>query len=175
MGATEVVGWVAQTVPACLLLFAGLAKVRRPSTLAQVITRLGAPSGLAVQVAWFVVAAELVTGTALLVAAGAVWPRIAAAVLATGFAAAGLRAMTAKMHVRCACFGDGESMLGRRQVLALPGWLAVLLIAQYVDVTGGTQGGLAVLAGVLAAGFALRLWRSLPLLQDVRADRVALS
>lgn len=53
------IGWVAQTIPACLLLFAGLAKLRRPGTPAQVIARLGAPSRTARQVAWIVITAEL--------------------------------------------------------------------------------------------------------------------
>ncbi|GAA1586261.1 hypothetical protein GCM10009804_47990 [Kribbella hippodromi] len=175
MDGTAFIGWIAQAIPACLLLFAGLAKLRRPETLAQVFTRLGAPSRTASQVAWLVIAAELTFGTALLVAAGAVWPRVGAALLAIGFALAGLRAMTAKLHVRCACFGDGQATLGKRQLLALPGWLIALAVAQLVDVNGNVQGGLGVLAGALTVGFAVRLLRNLAFLRDVRADRVALT
>lgn len=175
MGAAGAFGSIAQLSLACVLTFSGLSKAGRPRALSRVIAELESVESVPLATAWVVIAAELATGSMLVLAPVSVWPRAGAAVLACLFAIAGLRAVTSGLRLRCECFGSGGGALGWHQVLALPAWLGLLAVAQMAGLSWERDTGLAVLASMLYAGFIFRFVRGLPRLRDVHADRVALS
>jgi DoxX len=108
---------------AAVLLWAGLEKARRPSSLASTLRELGLPRPQTV--AALVIAAELLVALGLIVWSDSLVTVAGVVALATVFALAGLVAVLQDRTVRCGCFGpfDGGS-LGRSQVAALPLWLA---------------------------------------------------
>lgn len=111
-------------VIACaVLLWAGLEKIRAPSSLAVTIRALGGPPRFAAITAFIVPIAELVTVILVITGAPAYLPAGLFVVLGVAFAAAGLRAIGSRTAIPCACFGVSEHRLGWRQVAALPLWL----------------------------------------------------
>lgn len=111
-------------VLACaVLVWAGLEKIRAPSSLAATIRALGGPSRLATITALVVPIAELVTAVFVVTGAPAYLPAALFAILGTAFAAAGLRATGSRTAIACSCFGVSERRLGWPQLAALPLWL----------------------------------------------------
>lgn len=167
-------GAAAQLAFGGTLLTAGLSKVTSEGRLREVLAALGSPAPAARAGAPAVVIAEMVVGTALLLSPGAWWPRAAAAALAVGFAGAGAVAVSTDKKIACACFGaGGHGMLGRRQIVALPVWLAAALVAQWSPPswTGAAGGG--VLVAVLLAGCAVRAGLTVKVWLAALADRHA--
>jgi hypothetical protein len=111
-------------VIACaVLVWAGLEKIRAPSSLAATVRALGGPPRFATISALIVPIAELVTVILVVAGAPAYLPAALFAVLGTAFAAAGLRAIGSRTEIPCACFGVSERKLGWPQVAVLPLWL----------------------------------------------------
>jgi hypothetical protein len=163
---------------AVLLLLAGVAKVARPSSTADLLfslrmPRLGFPSGEAQAVALGVV--EIGLGIAALAIGGAVTAGIVG-VFYVGFAAAVVRALMVGAP-SCGCFGRAESPPTRIHVAGNVSLAAVSFIAiggttplevMGDQVAGGV--GFVVLVGVLA-GLFLVLFTALPEAMAARRPR----
>ncbi|MGW2220294.1 hypothetical protein ACWCSD_35355, partial [Nonomuraea sp. NPDC001684] len=74
----------------------------------------------------------------------------------------------------CGCFGNGGAVLGWRQVLYLPLWLALAVLAEANPPTWTGQEGLLGLAVALLAMVAWKLRAELRLLRPLREDRMVL-
>jgi hypothetical protein len=105
------------------LTWAGLEKARDRAPLAATLAALGLPRRLATPGAIAVPAVELGTVLCVVLAAPVPIAAVLFAGLGIGFAAAGVRALTAKRVITCACFGSSERRLGWFQVVTLPLWL----------------------------------------------------
>ena len=170
-----VLAGLAQLVLAGVLTLSALSKSYRPSRFGMTLRELGLPRGLSTSGAAVLIVAELATGVTLVVAPGAGWPRVAVLVLAVGFAGAGAWALATGRRVACHCFGPGQhTTLGVRQLVVLPGWLALCGLAQVEPPTWTAAQGLGLLAFIVFGGSAVRLVRAWPLWQDLRADRISL-
>ena len=111
-------------VIACaVLMWAGLEKIRSPSSLAASIQALGGPPRFATIAAVIVPVAELATVTFVVAGVSPYLPAALFAVLGVAFATAGARAMQSRAEVACACFGTSERRLGWPQLAGLPLWL----------------------------------------------------
>lgn len=172
--AQVLVGWLAQLVLAFVFTLSALAKASRPSKFVTTFEQLGLASQLAVWAAGSVITGELVVGVALGVGPMLVWPRAMGGVLAAGFAGAGVWALRSRRRVSCYCFGPGQHReLGKRQVAALPGWLALCLLAQILRPSWPAALGWIVLALMLLMAAAVRLIGAWPLWRELRFDRIA--
>ncbi|MBU2697569.1 MauE/DoxX family redox-associated membrane protein [Pimelobacter sp. 30-1] len=162
-----------------VFLGAATAKLERPSLFAATLRDLGVRSERLVRAgALLVPLSELGTGAALVLRPGAMVGVLAALTLALGFAGTGIVAMTRRHAVRCSCWGarSARSVLGIRQVAALPLWLlALALVARPgAGASWSAAQGLAVLAGlVLALLVAPRTVRVVRLAREVAAQRRA--
>ena len=97
-----------------LLLVAGASKVRRPDTMADVLSTIGVASPRA---PLFLGLVEILIGATALVFGGFVlWGSITAFYLA--FAALIALLIRNDVEVSCGCFGQHSTPVGRRQVLA---------------------------------------------------------
>lgn len=162
------------TIGCAVLMWAGLEKARDRRPLASTLAGLGASPGLAGIVSLAVPAAEL--GTVAVVVAGGLrylsgWVFIA---LGVGFAAAGALSKLTDRQVACACFGSTATVLGWRQLAALPLWMITGLAAMRLP--GYTiRDRLAVLATGLVA---ITVLRAVPAIRGglaARADRRGLA
>jgi hypothetical protein len=167
----DVLAAAAQVALAAVLLVAASAKAGSLPSFAATVRALGVP--LPGPAAVSVVVAEAVAATGLLGWPGAAWPRLLTGLLALAFAAAGASALARRRTIACACFGGGgQGRLGRRQLLALPVWLAALALS--TRVTGwSVTAGLAGLAAVALAAASLRAAAIVPTWRVLRADRIA--
>lgn len=172
--AAALLGTAAQLALGGALLIAGLAKVTSVRRLQDVLAALRFPAGVTRGGAHALVVAEAAVGSALLLSPQTWWPRASAALLAAGFAGAGLIALSTGEQITCACFGAGtHGILGRRQVAWLPIWLAAALVAQWFPPSWTASGGGGVLAAVLLAGCAVRAGVTVRLWLAALADRHA--
>lgn len=174
--ALNFVGGLALLVLCGLFMIASLSKVSMVHGFASTLQQLGLAERLAVPVGVAVIVAEFTVGTTLALTPESPWPRIGAATLVTGFAAAGIVAISTGRKVLCHCVGAGRrGTLGKAQILALPVWLALCVVAELFSPSWETATGALLLTGLLLSGVAWRLFRFLPLFRDVRADRIAFS
>lgn len=168
-------GMVAQLLLAAIFVLSSLSKARRPADFAATLSGLGLPSAAARLGALAVIAAEFVIGVVLSIAPEMAWPRVAVTVFAFLFAGAGVWALRTGRRLACACFGPGHSsVLGWRQILALPLWLVLVATAQLAGGSWDTAQGLAAVAGVLLLAGLAGLVRLTPMWRVLRADRAAL-
>jgi hypothetical protein len=116
-----------------------------------------------------------VIGIALSIAPQVAWPRAAVTVFTILFAASGVWALQTGRRIACACFGPGHSsVLGWRQISALPLWLLLVATAQLAGVSWAPAQGLVAVVGVLLLAGVARLVRLTPMWRVLRADRAAL-
>ncbi|MEU0568859.1 MauE/DoxX family redox-associated membrane protein [Nonomuraea sp. NPDC005983] len=173
VNAAVVTGAAAQVVLIVVFLIAALSKIITHHELGQTIARLG-PAALARHAAIAVISAEMLAVTGLAVAPSALWPRVLIALLALVFAGAGIRALGRGEKIKCGCFGDSGAVLGWRQVLYLPLWLALAALAEGSPPTWTGQEGLLGLAVALLALVAWKLRAELRVLRPLREDRMVL-
>jgi hypothetical protein len=159
-----------------LLLLAGVEKLRAPRAFGDTLAALGVPRTTRPALGVGVPAAEIGTATALLLAPSARWPSAAVLLLAAGFAVAGMLALRVPGGVACSCLGGtGDGRLGRRQVLALPLWVAAVVVVGLDPPRWSPSSGAAVLAGLGLAYGALRARETVGAWLAARADRRALA
>lgn len=174
MTGTSLLGAAAQVCLATVLAYSSLSKVPAFGAFGDVLRRLGAGRSAAPAAA-LVVAGELLAAVALLAAPAAAWPRLLVALLAAGFAAAGVRALLMRERVHCNCFGagGGGAALGVRQLVLLPGWLAAAAAAQAWAPHWSAEEGLAGLAALLLAFSARHLPQGVRAWRGLKDDRAA--
>ncbi|MFI6458342.1 MauE/DoxX family redox-associated membrane protein, partial [Streptosporangium amethystogenes] len=114
-------------------------------------------------------------GPGLAVAPFATWPRVLIALLALAFAGAGIRALGSGEKIKCGCFGNSGAVLGWRQLLYLPLWLALAALAQAGPPAWTGEEGLLGLAVALLVLVAWKLRAELRLLRPLREDRMVIS
>ncbi|MFI6458213.1 MauE/DoxX family redox-associated membrane protein [Streptosporangium amethystogenes] len=164
-------GVVGQGALIAIFLVAALSKILTHRDLTQTISKLGL-SAVARPATLLVIGAELLAVTALTIMPSATWPRVLVVLLALSFAGAGIRALGVKEKIRCGCFGGGEAVLGRRQVLYLPLWLGLAVVAEYAPPSWSADEGLAGLATLLLALVAWKLLAEVRLWRVLRGDRM---
>jgi uncharacterized membrane protein YphA (DoxX/SURF4 family) len=157
-----------------VLLVSGLEKLRAGSGFREVVRALGFE---AVTFWWLAVCgAELGTAALQVLPVPRGLSSAAVACLGLIFAYAGARAIRRGADVRCACYGDlgGTARLGRRQILAVPAWLALAAGALLWAPVTAQQRSTVILLALLAvsAGYAVMLRRAT---LGARANRTALA
>jgi hypothetical protein len=168
-----VLGVAAQIALIAIFTVAALSKILTFRDLGRTIGRLGL-TAVAEKAAIAVIAAELVAVTGLTVLPSATWPRALIAPLAVAFAGAGIRALGIKEKIKCGCFGNGGAVLGWRQLLDLPLWLALAVLAEASPPSWNTEQGLGGLAALLLALVAWKLVAELRLWRPLREDRIVI-
>lgn len=171
--AAVVAGVAAQVVLIVVFLIAALSKIITHHELGQTIAQLG-PAALGRPAAIAVISAEMLAVTGLAVAPSAWWPRVLIVLLALAFAGAGIRALSRGEKIKCGCFGNSGAVLGWRQVLYLPLWSALAVLAEASPPTWTGQEGLLGLAVALLAMVAWKLRAELRVLRPLREDRLVL-
>lgn len=110
---------------ASVLLWAGLEKARSPISVASAMHQLGVPRNVVRSAAALLIAIELAVALGLIFEPGSPATLAGLVVLSTGFAVAGIIAVARDEAIHCSCFGPtGDAYLGKRQLVALPFWLA---------------------------------------------------
>ncbi|MEZ5383614.1 MAG: hypothetical protein R2754_17670 [Microthrixaceae bacterium] len=142
-----------------LLLVAGASKIRRPESMAPVLTELGLRGDRG---AVGIGVAEIVAGAAGLVVGGGVpWGMVAALYLAFALLVGHLWRSGAT--VECGCFGQRSTPVGPRQVAADLGTAVLAAVGVWRDVPGLVDAGLGVgrsaayVVGMSAGVWALRV------------------
>lgn len=120
-----------------------------------------------------VIAVEATLAT-LLVAPLPGWsaPAFVAALFA-GFGVVGAVASTRESPVRCSCFGAGSAALGKRQVLMVPLWIIVCLVASLHPPESPDKALLLITIAALAAS-SMAARRALPEFRQLRRLRAAI-
>ncbi len=160
-------------VMASALLWAGLEKAGRLSSVAGTLHQLGMPESGARVVAPLVVAVELSVALGLIFRPRSIATLTGVLALAAAFAISGLIALRRKEKIRCGCFGPhGSAHLGKNQLAALPVWFGAVTL---VWLNGPTHSSdwqsasrLAVVALMMAT---LRGVSSLRAAHEARGDR----
>jgi len=100
-----------------VFLTASITKCRDAAAFAKTIRRIGVTRGFAPTVAWLIIAYEAAVG--ILFASGifSVISTIAALVLLILFAVVSIRALILRQKIRCNCFGESASFLGKETLL----------------------------------------------------------
>ncbi|WP_188195495.1 MauE/DoxX family redox-associated membrane protein [Nonomuraea sp. SYSU D8015] len=163
----------AQAILILVFLVAALSKIITHRELGQTIARLG-PAALARQGTIAVISAELLAVTGLTAFPSATWPRGLIALLALVFAGAGIRALSSGEKIKCGCFGNGAAVLGWRQVLYLPLWLALAAMAEMRPPNWTGEEGLLGLAVALLVLVAWKLRAEWRVWRPLREDRLAI-
>ncbi|MGI5286145.1 MauE/DoxX family redox-associated membrane protein [Nonomuraea polychroma] len=166
-------GAAAQAILIMVFLVAALSKILTHRELGQTIARLG-PAALARQGAIAVIVAELLAVAGLATIPSATWPRALIALLALAFAGAGIRALSSGEKIKCGCFGSGGAVLGWRQVLYLPLWLALAALAEVRPPNWTGEEGLLGLAVALLALAVWKLRAEWRVWRSLREDRLAI-
>jgi hypothetical protein len=137
-----------------LLLLAGLEKAASLPAVTTTLRQLGISHRAAPAAGPVLVAVELTAALGLIFRPGSAFTLGGVLLLSVAFAAAGLIALRRDVQIRCACFGVGrDTMLGTRQLVALPFWLAAVAL-----IRAGSDAGLsAVPAAPAFAALALTL------------------
>ncbi|MFF4189784.1 MauE/DoxX family redox-associated membrane protein [Nonomuraea sp. NPDC001831] len=173
LNAAVATGAAAQVILIVVFLIATLSKTITHRELGRTIAQLG-PAALGRHAAIAVIAVEMLAVIGLTVAPAALWPRVLIVLLSMAFAGAGIRALSRGEKIKCGCFGNGGAVLGWRQVLYLPLWLALVVLAEANPPTWTGQEGLLGLAVALLAMVAWKLRAELRLLRPLREDRMVL-
>lgn len=167
-------GGAARVLVVGLLLVSGLEKLRSGQDFREVVRALGfRPATL-----WWLLlcGAEFSTAALMVIPLPSWWASAAVASLGLVFALAGGQAIRRGVDVKCACFGDvgGAARLGRRQIFALPAWLALAAAALLWAPTTVEHRTSVLLAAILAvtAGYAGAVHRAT---MRARADRTAMT
>lgn len=135
------------------LLVAATAKAAAPERVAATLGALGLRPAAALHLA--LVGVETVAAVLLVVSPGAPMTRALVLALGLAFAGAGLIARRSGTAIACACFGGHHGHpLGLRQVVALPGWVAVALVAA-ASPLAGLDGVVALVAVAASVGVVL--------------------
>ena len=147
---------------ASILLWAGLEKARALPSVASALAQLGVPQKRVSAAAVSLIAAELAVALGLIFRPGSAATLVGVLGLAVAFAGAGLIAMVRHRRIRCSCFGSsGGAALGKRQLLALPLWIAGAAVLR-LQPPPPWQGevSLAVVGLSLAALRGISTWRA---------------
>lgn len=159
-----------------ILLWAGLEKVRVNSAFARTLDDLHFPRHFSELTRFAVPVSEILVASALLLVPSAAWPRYGMLALAVAFAVAGALGLRSGGAISCTCFGlTGRSVLGWRQLIALPGWALAFIVLERQTPVWSLQDGsgrLAALAMILAATRGLFVARAA---MSARGDRRALN
>ncbi|MFJ2029147.1 MauE/DoxX family redox-associated membrane protein [Streptosporangium sp. NPDC087985] len=169
----DVLGGAAQIALIAIFMVAALSKILTFRDLGRTIGRLGL-TAVAGNAAIAVIMAELLAVTGLAVLPAATWPRVLITLLAAAFAGAGIRALGIKEKIKCGCFGNGGAVLGWRQVLYLPLWLALAALAEAGAPGWNGEQGLAGLSALLLALVAWKLFAELRVWRPLREDRMVI-
>jgi hypothetical protein len=112
-----------------LLLAAGLEKARGMAGFMSTLSRLGMTERAARVAAPLLIAAEIAAALGLIFRPHSPVTLSGVLVLGGVFAIAGATALRRDEQIRCACLGSyGDSVLGMRQLAALPLWLAAVVL-----------------------------------------------
>jgi hypothetical protein len=159
-------------VMAFVLLWAGLEKAARLSSLAGTLHQLGMPESGARVVAPLVVVVELSVALGLIFRPLSIATLTGVLALAAAFAISGLIALRRKEKIRCGCFGPHGAHLGKNQLAALPVWFGAVTLVWLNGPTHSSDwqsaSGLALVALMMAA---LRGVSSLRAAHEARGDR----
>ena len=172
----ELTAWVATFGLSGALLWAALEKLRTPAEFGETLGALGVPASMRPAAVVAVPLAELVGAVGMLLVPGQTWPRALVLALAAGFALAGVRGLRAAEPIACSCFGaTGNSTLGKRQLYALPLWLAGVGALALIGRDWSYRQGLVLLAVLLAGLCGARTARLVRGTREATGDRRALS
>lgn len=174
-GAVRLLPAASQAILATVFTVAALSKVLELPDLQRTLERLGTRQTSSRPAALGLVTIEFVTGVALASAPLMAWPRVLVVALAVAFAAAGVKALLTKQQISCSCFGPMRpGLLGWRQIVLLPCWIALAVLASLGPPDWSISEGLLGLATVLSGLTLCRIPAQLHLWRELRADRVAL-
>jgi uncharacterized membrane protein YphA (DoxX/SURF4 family) len=122
---------IARIVVGLILLWAAAAKLRRRDDLPDWLTAYGLPARNAREIAWAVMAAEVVVGMLLLLGVAMPFPAYAAVALGVVFLAAlGQARLRGVERLRCGCFGASEGKTDHL-LLRAGGFTALALVAAF--------------------------------------------
>ncbi|MEV6930716.1 MauE/DoxX family redox-associated membrane protein [Dactylosporangium sp. NPDC051485] len=162
-----ILSWLVACAVAAVFVVGGVEKLRVRSAFARTLSELGLPAPLVPVLSLLVPIAELATSAGLMLAPAAAWPAAGVAALGAAFALAGLLGLRARQPVACSCLGAAtDAYLGRRQLVLLPGWLAVAAVLRLAPPHWSVLEGLQLLALVVVASSALhavkvvKAWRT---------------
>lgn len=160
---------------ASVLLWAALEKIRSPSSLADTLRRIGVPMSIVGSTAALLVTAELTVALGMIMVPGSLAVIAGLLALATAFAIAGVLAVTRHEQIHCGCFGTGgNGYLGKRQLGALPFWVAGATLL-WIERPGNPtlSDGAALFTLVSLTMTALRTTTGLRVTSAARADRLS--
>jgi uncharacterized membrane protein YphA (DoxX/SURF4 family) len=161
-----------QVSVAAVLVWTGGSKLADPSSIRRTIEALGLPwpNALAASLG----CSEVALGLTLVLFPHSWFTAVLLAGLGATFGAAGAWALLKHVQVECACFGATRSaLLGRRQLLLLPGWLLVAVTVMAVPPPMATDRPALALAVLVAVALGI-LVRLEPLYREHRAQRMAI-
>lgn len=172
-GSVSTLATTVAVVGASILLWAALEKARDPEATASTLRQLGVPSRIALAAAGLVIAAEFAVGLGLVFRPDAVVTHGGVALLAAGFALAGLLALRRGEQIRCTCFGPGgRGYLGVPQVASLVPWAAAVAILYAAGTAPPSRSeGASMLAAMALVMSGLRLIPVLGAWREARGDR----
>lgn len=168
-------GSASQILLAGAFMLGSLSKVLAVRNFQTTLISLGLGETLAKPAAAGVIVLEFIIGLSLVLVPSRPWPRIVVAVLAIGFAVAGVAALRTKRRISCNCFGSvWRGVLGWRQLALLPVWLILVVLAQLRPPTWRSDHVFLGLAVLLSALVWWQLVRELKLWHEMRQERLAL-
>jgi hypothetical protein len=170
------IGSICQALLGSALFTAAMLKASSIRELKGTLVALGLPAKAAQSLAWVVVGAEAAAGITLIALPEAAWPRVFTAFLALAFASIGIRALAARRRIACGCFGSlGRRNLGWIQVLALPMWLGLCVMAQLHPPRWSWEQGLLGLTALVGALLVWQSVREVRVWSALRGDRIAIN
>lgn len=110
-------GFISRILFAIVFLTASIAKSRDAAPFIKTIRRLGVTKGFAPVVAWLIITYEAALGILFIFGIFPTISTIAALMLLILFAVVSIRALVLRQQIRCNCFGEATSLLGKQTLL----------------------------------------------------------